>query len=125
MAEEITSLAEEVHKLAAALRTGHRATATVQRSVLAVRPAQILTVHRRILYGSVNRLWDLVADTMGEEWCLAQSAALGLNGEPFEETCRAALGLYGLAVDETCSLLDERQQKVVRHARGLDGLADG
>jgi hypothetical protein len=125
VAEEITSLAEEVHKLAAAPRAGHHARAAVQRSVLAVRPAQILAVHRRILYGSENRLWDLVADTMGEEWRLAQSAALGLDGEAFEETCRAALGLYGLATDEAQALLDERQQKVVRHARGLGGLADG
>ncbi len=62
---------------------------------------------------------------MGEEWRLAQSAALGLNGEPFEETCRAALGLYGLAADEVQALLDERQCRVVRHTRGLDGLADG
>ncbi|HEV2745545.1 MAG TPA: hypothetical protein VGV91_20495 [Rubrobacter sp.] len=66
MAEEITSLAEEVHKLVAALRDGHRTVAAVQRSVLALRPAQVLGVHRRILYGSENRLWDLVADAMGE-----------------------------------------------------------
>ena len=68
VAEEITSLAEEVHKLAAAVRAGHHARAAVHRAVLAVRPAQILAVHRRILYGSENRLWDLVADTMGEKW---------------------------------------------------------
>jgi hypothetical protein len=56
VAEEITSLAEEVHKLVAAIRDGHRAVAAVQRSVLALRPAQVLGVHRRILYGSENRL---------------------------------------------------------------------
>ena len=56
-------------------QTGHRATAAVQRSILAIRPAQILAVHRRILYGSENRLWDLAADVMGEEWRLTQSAA--------------------------------------------------
>ncbi len=121
VAEEITSLAEEVHKLAAALRAGHRTTAAVQRSILAVRLAPIMAVHHRILYGSENRLWDLVADAMGEEWRQAQSAAFGLRfglrGEPFEETCRAALRLYSLAADEAHAPLDERQHKVVRRAR--------
>jgi len=56
----------------------------------------------------------------------AEAAALGLNGEPFEETCRAALGLlYGLVADEAHSLLDERQRRVVRHAQVLSGLAEG
>jgi hypothetical protein len=65
VAEEITALAEEFHKLVAALRVGHRTAVAVQHSVLALRPAQILAVHRRILYGSENRLWDLVAEAMG------------------------------------------------------------
>ena len=119
VAEEITALAEEAHKLVAALRAGHRTTAAVQRSVLALRPAQVLAVHRRILYGSENRLWDLVADAVGGEWRVAQTAALGLNGEPLEETCRAALELYGLAVDNVYQLLDERQRDVANHARLL------
>ena len=119
VADEITALAEEAHKLVVALRVGYRTTAAVQRSVLALRPAQILAVHRRILYGSEHRLWDLVAEAMGEEWRVAQSAALGLNGEPFEETCRAALKLYGLAVDDVYQLLDERQRGVANHARLL------
>jgi hypothetical protein len=46
---------------------------------------QVSAVHRRTLYGSKNRLWDLVAEVMGEEeWHQAQSAALGLNRERFE-----------------------------------------
>jgi len=125
VAEEITSLAEEVHKLVAAIRDGHLAVAAVQRSVLTLRPAQVLGVHRRILFGSENRLWDLVADAMGEGWRRTQSTAFGLDGEPFEQTCRAALMLYGLAADETRPLLDERQRRVVRHARELGGLAYG
>ena len=60
MAEVVTGYAEEVHKLAAALRNGNRPLAAVQRSLLAV--------HRRILYGSENRLWDLASGVMGEEW---------------------------------------------------------
>ena len=73
VAEQVTGYAEEVHKLVAALRNGNRPLAAVQRSLLAV--------HRRVLYGSENRLWDLVADAMGEGWSRTQSAALGLGGE--------------------------------------------
>lgn len=121
VAEEISSLAEEVHKLCAALRGRRLTTAAAQRSVLAIRLAGVMAVRRRILYGSENRLWDLVSDAMGEGWRAAQSAALGLGDEGFGETCRAALRLYGLAADETHPLLDERQQRVVRHARKLSG----
>lgn len=119
VAEELCSLAEEVHKLVAARRGGCSTTAAAQRSVLAVRLAQIMAVHRRILYGSENRLWNLVGDAMGEEWGLTQSAALGLGDEGFEETCRAALGLYGLAVDEAYHLFNGRQERVVGYTRDL------
>lgn len=119
VAEEITSLAEEVHKLTSALRREDHQTAAAQRSILAVHLAPILAVHHRILYGSENRLWGLVSDAMGEEWRRTQSAALGLNNEPFDETCRAALQLYGLAADEAKNLFDGRQERVVRHAIGL------
>lgn len=119
VAGEITSLAEEVHKLTSALHRGDRQTAAVQRSILAVHLAPILAVHHRILYGSENRLWDLVGAAVGEEWRKTQAAALGLNNEPFDETCRAALGLYGLAADGAKNLFDGRQERVVRYARGL------
>ncbi|QIN81187.1 hypothetical protein GBA63_00045 [Rubrobacter tropicus] len=124
VAEEITSFAEEVHKLVSALRRGNRTAAAVQRSLLATRLAPILAVHRRILYGSENALWDTVGSEMGEEWRRAQSSSLGLDGEPFEQTCRAALELYGLAVDDAGYLFDERQKRVVSHALELAGLAD-
>lgn len=119
VAEEVCSLAEEIHKLIAALRGGRLTTAAAQRSVLAVRLAGVMAVRRRILYGSENHLWDLVSDAMGEGWRVAQSATLGLGDEGFEETCRAALRLYDLAADEVDHLLDERQQRVVSHARDI------
>src|SRR3712207_1592484 len=81
VAEEICTLAEEVHKLFSSLWAGLRATAAAQRSVLALRLAGVMAVHRRILYGSENRLWDLVAEAMGEGWCRTQAAALGLGDE--------------------------------------------
>ncbi len=125
VAEEITPLTEEVHKLVAALRDDNRPAAAVNRSLLALRLAPILAVHLRILYGSENRLWDLVGTAMGEEWRRTQSAAFGLDCEPFDETCKAALRLYGLAADETHHLLDDRQRRVVRRGREIAGLADG
>lgn len=125
VAEEITSLAEEIHKLNAALRRQNLSTAAAQRSILAIHLAPILAVHHRILYNSENRLWDLVSDTMGEHWRQTQATALGLHDESFEETCRAALRLYGLAADEVQNLFDERQREVVDHARELAVLAEG
>jgi len=119
VAEEITGYAEEVHKLVAALRSGGRPFAAVQRSLLALHLAPTLAVHRRVLYGSENRLWDLVSDEMGEGWREAQSTALGLGGESLEQTCEAALRLYGLAAEPVLPLLDERQREVVGRARGL------
>ena len=119
VAEEVCALAEEVHKLVSSLRAGRRATAAAQRSVLAARLAGVMAVHRRILYGSENRLWDLVGEAMGEGWRRTQSEALGLGDEGFEKTCRAALKLYGLAVDDVYQMFDGRQRAVVRQARDL------
>lgn len=116
VAEEIAGFAEEVHKLVAALGSGSLSTAAVQRSLLAVRLAPVLAVHRRILYGSENRLWDLVSAAMGEGWREAQSAALGLGGESLERTCAASLRLYGLAAGEVAPLFSGRQAAVVRGA---------
>jgi hypothetical protein len=121
VAEEISSFAEEVHKLAAALDHENRSGAAVQRSLLAMRLAPVLAVHHRILYGSENRLWDLVSDAMGEEWRKTQHPAFGLGGETFDETCAAALRLYGLAGGTVEHLFDERQERVVRHALWIAG----
>jgi hypothetical protein len=79
VAEKTTGYAEEVHKPATALRNGNRPLAAVQRSLLAVHLAPVVAVHRRILYGSENHLWDLVSGAIGEGWHELQSAALGLG----------------------------------------------
>lgn len=116
VAEEIAARAETVGKLAGSLRKGNRHTASVKRHSIATNLARALAVHHRILYGSENRMWSLVSDAMGEEWTKAQSTALGLDGEPFHETCRAAMELYLLAADEVHGLLEDRQRKVVELA---------
>ena len=119
VAEEVVSRAETVQKLVSALKKGRRAPAAVKRSLITAHLARALAVHHRILYGSENRLWDLVSDAMGEEWRRTQNAALGRGDEPLEETCRSALRLYGLAAGAVERLLDGRQKRVVRHALSL------
>lgn len=116
VAEEIAARAETVGKLVGSLRKGNHHTASVKRHSIAANLARTLAVHHRILYGSENRMWRLVSEAMGEEWARAQSAALGLDGEPFHETCRAAMELYVIAANEVRALLDERQRKVVAQA---------
>ncbi len=116
VAEEIAARAETVGKLVGSLRKGNHHTASVKRHSIAANLARTLAVHHRILYGSENRMWRLVSEAMGEEWARAQSAALGLDGEPFHETCRAAMELYVIAANEVRALLDKRQRKVVAQA---------
>ena len=125
VAEQVTGYSEEVLKLVAALRDGNASTAAVQRALLAVRLAPVLAVHRRILYGSENRLWDLVSEAMGEGWRREQAVALGQGDESFEETCTAALRLYELAAGEVATLLDERQREVVGYALAIAGRPAG
>lgn len=119
VAEEVTARAEEVHKLVAAREKGNRSAAAVQRSLLAIHLAPVLAVHHRILYGSDNHLWDLVAEAMGERWSRAQATALGINDESFGEGCVATLELYRLAADKVAHLLDGRQRAVVERALAL------
>jgi hypothetical protein len=66
VAEETTGYAEEVHKLAPALRNGNRPLAAVPAfAARGTSGARSSAVHRRILYGSENHLWDLVSGAMG------------------------------------------------------------
>jgi predicted nucleotidyltransferase len=121
VAEELTSYAEEVHKLVGNLRLGRRSAAAIQRFLLAVRMAPILAVHHRILYDTENQLWDLVSTRMGAEWTRLQGIALGESSRKFEETCRAALQLFFLVAQQVKPLLDERQYNVVANACKIAG----
>lgn len=108
VAEQVTGYAEEVHRLVGQATGGSPRMAAVVRSLLAVRLPMVLAVHRRLLYDSENRLWDLVADTEGPDWTAAQDRAFG-------ET-RAALDLYALLARRTEHLLDSEQADVVQQA---------
>ena len=116
VAEQITGFAEEVQKLLGALERGRDVAAAVQRSVLALRLAWIMSVHRRLLYDSENDLVDLVSSALGEPWASTQRAALGLSTEAPRESAAAALRLYELASIEVARLLDDRQRAVVEPA---------
>lgn len=121
VAAGMTGLAEEVHKLVAALDRRRHWTAAVQRSVLALQLAGNMAVRYRILYETENELWDLIAARMGEQWSRAQGTAFATGGEAFEDTCRTALMLYALAAREALPLLSVEQLAVVRHACSVGG----
>ena len=116
MAEQVTGLAEEVLKIAGALRRRRTLSAAVQRDLLALRLAPVLAVHHRILYGTENVLWDTVGKRMGSDWRDVQAAALGTGGESLETGCAAAVELFRLAANSIWELLDEPQRAVVTHA---------
>jgi hypothetical protein len=116
VADQLTGYAEEVCKLVGNLKLGRKWAAAVQRSLLAIRMAPILAVHFRILYGSENLLWELVGESMGDEWKKLQRAAFGEGKTNFAESCDAALKLYAVTANSIRSLLTERQRAVVAHA---------
>jgi hypothetical protein len=116
VAEATIGYAEEVLKLLAARRSGDHLLAAVQRSVLALRLPKVMAVHRRLLYDTENRLWQLVGQSMGSEWTTSQAAALGLATG--EDADRAALHLFSLAVEEVRPLLRPSESEVADLALG-------
>lgn len=116
VSRELTHLSEEVHKLVGSVAKGRLWTAAAQRSILALRMAQILAVHLRLLYETENGLWERVAETLGPAWKKAQAAAFVDDGQPFLRSCRGALNLFILAAAEVAPLLTREQAEVVDNA---------
>jgi hypothetical protein len=119
VAKQVTGYAEEAHKLAGALEKADDVLAATQRALLAVTMAGIVSLHRRILFGTENILWKLVGEAMGAEWRRTQAAALSVHGESLRTSCRAALRLYALTAAEVWPVLDSRQRAVVRQAMSI------
>lgn len=119
VAARVTGLAEEVVKVVASLRNGDDLNAAAQRSVIVLQLPAALVIHRRMLYGSENRLWSIVADELGPRWRAAQASALGVDGDDLPASCRSALELFDLAVEDVRDVLDDRQLAVVEHASSL------
>jgi hypothetical protein len=113
VADRVGGLAEEAHKLVGLYTSGGRSGAAVQRSLLALHLAAAIAVHRRMLYGSENTLWDGVGAAMGARWRREQRRALSMDGESLLVSCRAALALYALAAVEVRGVLDRDQRAVV------------
>jgi hypothetical protein len=121
VAGRITGWAEEVHKLVGAMEAANNLHAATQRSLLAVQLAGTMAVHRRILCGTENVLWTLVAEAMGGPWAAAQSRALSISAESLDVSNRAALELYAIAAAEAWPLLSRQQRAVVAHACAIAG----
>jgi hypothetical protein len=113
VAESITDLAEEAHKLAGLWREGNVHAAAAQRSILAVWLAGVMAAHHRILFRTDNELWRAVAGAMGRRWATAQSRALSEGEEALAASSAAALELYRLAGAAARPTLDREQRRVV------------
>jgi hypothetical protein len=112
-AERVSSFAEEVLKLAAALERRDDVLAAAERDILVIHLALPIALRHRILFTSENELWERVGSEAGTEWSGAQSAALAVNGEDLPSSCRGALRLFERACGELDPLFDERQRRVV------------
>lgn len=121
VAHEVTDYAEEVHTLIGNLDMDQLSGAAAIRSQLALHLAQVLSVHRRILYETENELWDRVAEEMGKEYAAAQELALGVKETSLKESCDATLELFGIAAAETRALLSATPKEIVAHACRLAG----
>ena len=86
-------------------------TAGVMRSVLAIRLAPILAVHRRLLFHSEDGMWGEVLTHVGEDWMAAQKRAL-------DGSTDAAFEVFRLAAADVAAILDERQRRVVEGVLG-------
>jgi hypothetical protein len=115
VAEEFVGLAEEAVKLVRALGEGSLETAAVQRNLIANRLARVMAVHRRILTGSENEMWERIGARIGGPWHAAQRTALGVSGRGFVPSCRAALTLYRLTGTAIRDCLSSEQADIVLH----------
>jgi predicted nucleotidyltransferase len=121
VAHEVTDYAEEVHTLIGNLDMDKLSGAAAIRSQLALHLAQVISVHRRILYETENELWDRVADEMGGEYTAAQELALGVKEASLKESSDATLELFGIVAADARALLSDTQREIVAHACRLAG----
>jgi predicted nucleotidyltransferase len=119
IAAQLTQLAEEVHKLLNALEAGHETNIAVRRNVLLQRLPLVMSVHRRLLYDSERRLWDVVAGAVGSEWIRHQAAASAPGDVALAASAASALALYRITATEASSVLRDEQRDVVKHTLSL------
>jgi hypothetical protein len=118
VADELTGLAEEVHKLVMR-RAAPGNDGLALGGYLAVQLPRVMCVRHRRLYGTDSRLWEEAAEAMGPEWAANVETVFGTSQASLQERCQAALRLYATAAESVSQLLDERQAAVVSHALQL------
>jgi hypothetical protein len=117
VAEQITSLAEEIHTLVGNLDQDLRPAAAATISGIATDLPPVMAVQKRVLYASEKELWNLVAEAMGGRWGDLQASALGEGS--LEEAASAAFELFVIAAEEASGSYDDRRRSVVEHASDL------
>lgn len=119
VADFVTGFAEEIHKITRMTQQRNHLLVAIQRSILALRLASPLAIHRRLLCTSENDLWPQVNATLGEPWATVQAQALGLSGETLEETAHASIRLFALACQEIDTTFHVKQREVVEAALAM------
>lgn len=124
VAEQLVGWAEEVVKLVRALGVGDRATAAVQRNLLADHLGFVMAIHRRRFWDSENGSWERIVRQVGGAWGRAQRGALGLeHGRTgLEESARSALALYARTAEAAWRTLPAEQRGIVAHACKVAGV---
>lgn len=115
-AAQVVSAADDVLKLANAIERHDWGEAALRRNTLAARLPLVMSVHRRLLYGSERNLFRVVDGELGEEWARKHAAALGAKPAPLAEGFFAAWWMYQRVAEDIAPLLDDDQSAVVRLA---------
>ncbi len=123
VAEQLVGYSEEVLRLVGHLQRGNQLPAAVMRNVLSNRMAWVASVHLHLLYETENKLWDLVADELGDDWLCDQRTALGIDAG-LEASCVAALNLYERVVVLAGDTLGSSQRDVVTAAVAVSRLCE-
>lgn len=116
VADQLAGWAEEVVKLLRAMETGERATASVQRNLLANRMAYLRALELEVRPDTDNGLWERTARRAGAAFHDAQRAALGTDGAGWRESCEGALRLYAITARASLPLLRGENRRIVRAA---------
>ena len=116
VADQLAGWAEEVLKLLRAHETDERETASVQRNLLANRMAVLRALELEILWDTENGLWERTARRAGRAFRVAQRAALGTDGGPWEASLEGALRLYSVVARASRPLLRGENRRIVAMA---------
>ena len=116
LVDQLVGWSEEVMKLLRAMETEERATASVQRNVLANRMAFLEALRREHLWGTENGLWEWVGRHTGRAFRSAQEAALSTRDAGWRESCEGALRLYAVTARANRALLRGEKRRIVAEA---------